>query len=237
MSNVRLIIGGARSGKSSLAEQYAKSSNLPVTYIATAQAFDAEMQQRIAQHQADRPEHWQLIESPLQLAKTIEVVLSNSQQDSCILVDCLTLWLSNSLLKPSDEIEHGSECNLSNWQQEKQQLLNLLERLQQGKCLQQENSLQQPDNIQSNDGSQSQNSQSENSQSQNYQPRQVEIILVSNEVGHGIVPMGELSRQFVDQAGWLHQAIARIANNVEFVMAGLPLTLKSSKKLTPEAEL
>ena len=231
MSSVRLIIGGARSGKSSLAEQYAKSSNLPVTYIATAQAFDAEMQQRIAQHQADRPEHWQLIESPLQLAKTIEVVLSNSQQDSCILVDCLTLWLSNSLLKPSDEIEHGSECNLSYWQQEKQQLLNLLERLQQGKCLQQENSLQQPDNVQSNDGSQSQNSQSENSQSQSYQPRQVEIILVSNEVGHGIVPMGELSRQFVDQAGWLHQAIASIANEVEFVMAGLPLTLKSSEKI------
>ena len=237
MSNVRLIIGGARSGKSSLAEQYAKSSNLPVTYIATAQAFDAEMQQRIAQHQADRPEHWQLIESPLQLAKTIEVVLSNSQQDSCILVDCLTLWLSNSLLKPSDEIEHGSECNLSNWQQEKQQLLNLLERLQQGKCLQQENSLQQPDNIQSNDGSQSQNSQSENSQSQNYQPRQVEIILVSNEVGHGIVPMGELSRQFVDQAGWLHQAIASIANEVEFVMAGLPLTLKSSEKINSKVVL
>ncbi len=237
MSNVRLIIGGARSGKSSLAEQYAKSSNLPVTYIATAQAFDVEMQQRIAQHQADRPEHWQLIESPLQLAKTIELVLSNGQQDSCILVDCLTLWLSNSLLKPSDEIEHGSECNLSYWQQEKQQLLHLLERLQQGKSLQQENSLQQPDNVQSNDGSQSQNSQSENSQSQNYQPRKVEIILVSNEVGHGIVPMGELSRQFVDQAGWLHQAIASIANEVEFVMAGLPLTLKSSEKINSKVVL
>lgn len=69
MNKIRLVIGGARSGKSSLAEQHAKASNLPVTYIATAQAFDDEMQQRIAQHQADRPEHWRLIESPLLLAK------------------------------------------------------------------------------------------------------------------------------------------------------------------------
>ena len=194
LNKVHLIIGGARSGKSSLAERYAKSSNLPVTYIATAQAFDSEMQQRIAQHQAERPEHWQLVESPLLLAKTIASVIENSQQDICILVDCLTLWLSNSLCKPNVEAAHTSECNLDYWQQEKQQFLAQLE------------------SIKLRSGNEKQ---------------RVEIILVSNEVGHGIVPMGELSRQFVDQAGWLHQAIAKVADDVEFVMAGLPLSLKS----------
>ncbi|WP_235839690.1 bifunctional adenosylcobinamide kinase/adenosylcobinamide-phosphate guanylyltransferase [Cognaticolwellia mytili] len=194
LNKVQLIIGGARSGKSALAERYAKLSNLPVIYIATAQAFDSEMQQRIAQHQADRPDHWLLIESPLFLAKTIASAIENNQQDICILVDCLTLWLSNSLCKPNVEVGHTSECNLDYWQQEKQQFLIQLESIKQ--------------------------------QAGNGQKR-VEIILVSNEVGHGIVPMGELSRQFVDQAGWLHQAIASIADNVEFVMAGLPLTLKS----------
>lgn len=201
MNKIKLIIGGARSGKSALAERYARSSNLPVTYIATAQAFDNEMQQRIAQHQADRPEHWQLIESPLLLAKTIESVIESSQQDICILVDCLTLWLSNSLCKPSNEIGRNSECNLTYWQQEKKQLLAQLESI-----------TRQVGN----------------------DAQRVEIILVSNEVGHGIVPMGELSRQFVDQAGWLHQAIANIADKVEFVMAGLPLILKSSEKVIVE---
>jgi adenosylcobinamide kinase/adenosylcobinamide-phosphate guanylyltransferase len=199
MNKIQLIIGGARSGKSALAERYAKSSNFPVTYIATAQAFDSEMQQRIAQHQADRPDHWHLIESPLQLAKTIELAIADSsvaQQGICILVDCLTLWLSNSLCKPSAEVNDNSDGNIAYWQQEKQQLLVLLESIQQHESSQQ---------------------------------RKIEIILVSNEVGHGIVPMGELSRQFVDQAGWLHQAIANIADKVEFVMAGLPLTLKSSE--------
>ncbi len=71
----------------------------------------------------------------------------------------------------------------------------------------------------------------ENIQQKDDDQNPIEIILVSNEVGHGIVPMGELSRQFVDQAGWLHQAIAKLADRVDFVMAGLPLTLKSSEKV------
>ncbi len=207
MSKVALIIGGARSGKSSLAESYAKSSNLPVTYIATAQAYDVEMQQRIKQHQVDRPDHWQLIESPLCLAKKIELAISNAntvnefsiagkqQEGICILVDCLTLWLTNCLCKPATDNDDALGGNLVYWENEKQQFLTLLE------------------NIQQKDDDQN----------------PIEIILVSNEVGHGIVPMGELSRQFVDQAGWLHQAIAKLADRVDFVMAGLPLTLKSSE--------
>lgn len=213
MNKIRFIIGGARSGKSSLAEQYAKSSNLPVTYIATAQALDAEMQQRISQHQADRPEHWALIESPLLLANTIESAIANAlaknTQGICILVDCLTLWLSNCLCKPNENIGKTDDCNMDHtnlgyWQNEQQQLLALLASIQpQGSAKQ----------------------------------ASIEIILVSNEVGHSIVPMGELSRQFVDQAGWLHQAIANIADNVEFVMAGLPLTLKSTEKANSKVTL
>lgn len=207
MIEIKLIIGGARSGKSALAERYAKSSNMPVTYIATAQAFDREMQQRINQHQSDRPNHWQLIESPLQLAKAIELAISNASNEQvndndgiCILVDCLTLWLSNCLCKPNtdlaNDVESNPEGNLVYWEEEKQALLSLLASIQ--KKL--------------------------------HSKKTIELILVSNEVGHGIVPMGELSRQFVDQAGWLHQAIATIADNVDFVMAGLPLALKSSEK-------
>lgn len=227
MNKIQLIIGGARSGKSSLAEQYAKSSNLPVTYIATAQAFDVEMAQRISQHQADRPQHWTLLESPLLLTQAIESAMASSSNGEgiCLLVDCLTLWLSNSLCKPNDVLAgdgllSGTQSgtgtdtqpetyavNLDYWQQEKTQFLALLTRISQQAC-----------NDNSDVGC-------------------VEIILVSNEVGHGIVPMGELSRQFVDQAGWLHQAIASIADNVEFVMAGLPLTLKSAKKTNNKVQL
>tara|TARA_R110000744_G_scaffold372_8_gene1346 strand:+ start:9466 stop:10137 length:672 start_codon:yes stop_codon:yes gene_type:complete len=217
LNKVQLIIGGARSGKSSLAEQYAKSLNLPVTYIATAQAFDAEMQQRISQHQADRPEHWQLLESPLFLAKAIESAIAKANlaegQGICILVDCLTLWLSNSLchqgVETTSVVDNNLNlCNLDYWQQEKQQLLKVLENIQQVAS--------SPHDI--------------------TQHGSINIILVSNEVGHGIVPLGELSRHFVDQAGWLHQAIAKIADNVEFVMAGLPLTLKSSENTNAKVQ-
>lgn len=198
ITKVKLIIGGARSGKSSLAEQCAILSNMSVTYIATAQAFDHEMQQRILQHQQQRPQHWQVIESPLLLAKAIKRELFNAQaaqEKRFVLVDCLTLWLSNCLCQPITEsvkeISANASVNINYWLEEKQQLLDLLADIQQQQFL--------------------------------------HIVLVSNEVGHGIVPMGALSREFVDQAGWLHQAIANIAEQVEFVMAGLPLTLKASK--------
>lgn len=185
MSRLQLVLGGARSGKSSLAEQYAVASNLPVTYIATAQALDTEMIDRISRHQQQRPQHWRLIESPLMLADAIASIIKETcgvnQGGQCILVDCLTLWLSNCLCQKDKEY----------WQAQKQQLLTLLADIEQYK--------------------------------------NVHIILVSNEVGHGIVPMGDLSREFVDQSGWLHQAIAELATGVEFVMAGLPLTLKAEQ--------
>jgi len=146
------------------------------------------MSARIKQHQQQRPDHWALVESPIELANAIKQLVSKhqvaQQTPITILVDCLTLWLSNCLCS------HEQTC----WQQQKQLLLNVLY--------------------------------------DHAQTQKVNLLLVSNEVGHGIVPMGELSRNFVDQAGWLHQEIAEIATNVDFIMAGIPLSLKA-ESLSP----
>jgi len=184
---VHLILGGARSGKSSFAEKQAKQSEesgqSQVYYLATAQSLDGEMSARIKQHQAQRPDHWPLIESPIALANAIEKLVLKHQNEHAtsitVLVDCLTLWLTNCLCSSEKK----------SWQQEKQALLKLLADFEQN--------------------------------------NEVNLLLVSNEVGHGIVPMGELSREFVDQAGWLHQEIAEIATQVDFIMAGIALSLKS----------
>ncbi|WP_150305272.1 bifunctional adenosylcobinamide kinase/adenosylcobinamide-phosphate guanylyltransferase [Pseudomonas saliphila] len=171
---IELILGGARSGKSRLAEQRARASNLPVTYIATSQALDAAMAERIAMHQQQRPAQWSLIEEPLALADALQRVC---EVDQCVLVDCLTLWLTNLLLDPAPQ----------RMEKEQQQLLDLLPHLK------------------------------------------GEIILVSNETGLGVVPLGELTRQYVDAAGWLHQSLAQISDRVTFCVAGLPMTLKGEK--------
>jgi len=165
-----LILGGARSGKSSLAETLAKSSE-QVTYIATATAFDAEMTKRITLHQQQRPNNWLLIECPLLLCEAL-TQLSGSGQT--VLVDCLTLWLNNQLY-------HQPEQDFA---LARQQVADAVSQFQ-GK-----------------------------------------LILVSNEVGMGLVPMGELNRVFVDQQGWLNQQLARVCDEVIFVAAGLPLYLK-----------
>ncbi len=99
---IQLILGGARSGKSRLAEQIAKDSNLNVAYIATAQAFDAEISQRIQHHQAQRPAHWTVIEEPLYLANCL---IELDQPKQVILVDCLTLWMSNLLMHENPELQ------------------------------------------------------------------------------------------------------------------------------------
>ena len=101
---LQLILGGARSGKSRLAEQTAKESGLSVVYIATAQALDEEMQQRIQHHQQQRPSHWQLCEEPIFLA---DQLLELDQENQLILVDCLTLWLTNLLLAEDTALQRS----------------------------------------------------------------------------------------------------------------------------------
>ena len=92
---LQLILGGARSGKSRLAEKLASETGLPVTYIATSQPQDGEMNERVALHRQRRPEHWGLIEEPIELAR---VLRENAAAGQCLLVDCLTLWLTNLLM-------------------------------------------------------------------------------------------------------------------------------------------
>lgn len=171
MTHTQLILGGARSGKSRYAEQCAQAlrPSRKRLYVATATAGDDEMSDRIQQHQERRDEQWQLIEEPIHLAN----VLDHAQGDSVILIDCLTLWLSNCL---------HEKC----WVEQRDAFLRLLSETQ------------------------------------------ANVIMVSNEVGSGIVPMGELSRQFVDQSGWLHQEIASVCTHVNLVVAGLPLALKGT---------
>jgi adenosylcobinamide kinase/adenosylcobinamide-phosphate guanylyltransferase len=168
-----LILGGARSGKSALAERLAGDSGREVVYVATAQAHDDEMHDRIAHHRARRPAHWRSVEEPLALA---EVLRLHAREDRCVLVDCLTLWLSNLLIDPEP----------ARFDRERDTVLELLPDLP------------------------------------------GDVLLVSNEVGLGIVPMGALSRRFVDEAGRLHQAIATQCERVLFVTAGLPIALKGA---------
>lgn len=174
-----LILGGARSGKSRLALQRAEAAGRPVSFIATAQANDAEMAARIARHQAERPAHWTTIEAPLDLAGAIHAAGAG-----CVVVDCLTLWLTNCLCQPDPAAFAGQRAAL---------LATLAAR----RSLEDKNA--------------------------------ADLILVSNETGLGIVPLGELTRRFVDEAGWLNQDIAQLADEVVFVAAGLPLILKGNQ--------
>lgn len=168
-----LILGGARSGKSTLAERRALDSGLDVVYLATAQALDGEMAARIEHHRARRPARWDCIETPIALAAALR---AQATPERCLLVDCLTLWLSNLL----------GDRDGDAFAREREDLLATLPQL----------------------------------------PGQV--LLVSNEVGQGVVPMGELSRRFVDEAGRLHQALAEQCGRVCLVVAGLPLWLKGA---------
>lgn len=175
MNNIHLILGGARSGKSAFAEKLAIDSNLPVTYIATAQVYDAEFGQRVDHHKLRRPAHWKTVEQSFNLGETLK---EHAKTNEYIIVDCLTLWLAQCICPDCDR-----PPNLD-WQSERHALLETIPTLK---------------------GT---------------------VLFVSNEVGMGIVPLGEINRQFQDEQGRLNQAIAQLADKVSFVAAGLPLTLK-----------
>lgn len=172
----QLILGGARSGKSALAERLAqaiaRADNQRLIYIASSDASqnDAEMDRRIERHKSDRGDGWHTVEEPIALADALQ---QHCSADTCVLIDCTTLWLTNCLFITDN-------C----WQQEKTKLLTQLP------------------NLAGN------------------------IIFVGNEVGQGVVPMGEVNRTFVDESGWLHQDLAKLCDRVIFTAAGLPMVLK-----------
>jgi adenosylcobinamide kinase / adenosylcobinamide-phosphate guanylyltransferase len=165
-----LVLGGARSGKSRLAEAMVLGAGRRAVYLATGRAFDGEMETRIADHQARRGPEWQSVDVPLDLVPALR---RHAAADTAILVDCLTLWITNLMLEGRD-VPRESDA-----------LVALLAA-----------GLAGP------------------------------VVLVSNEVGLGIVPDNAMARAFRDHAGRLHQSIAAIAGRVLFVAAGLPLTLK-----------
>jgi adenosylcobinamide kinase / adenosylcobinamide-phosphate guanylyltransferase len=164
-----LVLGGARSGKSRYAESLITALPPPWVYVATAQALDAEMTERIAAHRARRGGAWRTIEAPHDLAGALEAPAGEP-----VLVDCLTLWLSNRMLAQADV-----DAEIA-------RLESTLDR------------------------------------------RACPVVLVSNEVGFGIVPDNALARRFRDLQGRLNQRMAARADRVVLMVAGLPLTVKGS---------
>ena len=180
MAGHSLILGGARSGKSRYAEDTALGLQLRPIYVATGAAGDVEMAVRVAAHQARRDRRWQTIEEPLDVA---QVLARESTAESVILIDCLTLWLSN-LMAAGRDIAGARD--------------GLLAALAAAPG---------------------------------------PVIMVSNEVGLGIVPMNPLTRQFRDEAGYLHQAVAALAAQVVFMAAGLPLVMKGAAQSVPSPQI
>lgn len=166
---ITLLLGGARSGKSRLAEDLAGRRDGRLVYIATAEAFDDEMRARIATHKARRSDRWHNIEAPVAVAEVLQAL---PPETGAVLVDCLTLWLSNLM--------HGGR----DVEAEAAGLVQALGAVR------------------------------------------FPVLLVSNEVGLGIVPENRLARDFRDHQGRLNQAIAAAADHVIFMAAGLPLILK-----------
>ncbi len=162
-----LVLGGARSGKSRHAEGLIEAEPAPWTYVATAQGWDDEMRARIAEHKARRSRNWRTVDAPLDLAAVIA-----ANDGGPILVDCLTLWLTNIMLAERDA---GAE---------RAALIDACRRAA------------------------------------------GPLVLVSNEVGFGIVPENALARRFRDEAGRLHQELAAIADRVVLVVAGIPMQVK-----------
>ncbi len=163
-----LITGGARSGKSALAERLALKPTGTAVYIATAEAKDAEMSDRIAQHRARRGTAWTDIHAPIDLVQA----LRRSDGETPRLVDCLTLWLTNLMLSDADWRTAGDALASEIKQQT------------------------------------------------------APVVIVTNEVGGGIVPEHKLAREFRDAAGWLNQTIAQAVDEVWLSVAGYPVKVK-----------
>jgi adenosylcobinamide kinase / adenosylcobinamide-phosphate guanylyltransferase len=170
LARLTLVIGGARSGKSALAERLVRATGRTRRYIATAEAWDDEMRARIAAHRRDRGADWTTVEAP----RNLDQALADARADEVVLVDCATLWLTNQMLADQDLDLEGPR------------LLAAL------------SSCPAP------------------------------VIVVSNEVGWGIVPDNALARRFRDAQGRLNQQLAAQAGLVIGVMAGLPIVLKGS---------
>lgn len=180
-SKITLILGGARSGKSTFAEQLAINSEQPVTYLATADICDKEMEERVRMHRERRPEDWAIWEgSPEKLPKAI------SGMKGTLILDCLTMWLTR-LTFATDAADSDNE---KVWQMRELEIRQLTEELCRAV----------------KDGT--------------------HLIIVSNEVGYGIVPDNRLARRFRDMQGRMNQLCGKYADVVALVVAGYPVWVK-----------
>jgi len=176
-SELVMITGGVRSGKSALAQSLAEEANASVLFVATAQALDEEMAKRIRQHQRSRPESWATLEEPLNVA---EVLRRYPAGYGLVVVDCLTLWATNLLLKnesADDKSVLGPVEELLRWQKK----------------------------------------------------IGVNMIVVTNEVGMGVIPANAISRRFSDLLGKANQLLADAADKVYLMVSGLPVQLKPTR--------
>jgi len=176
-----LVLGGARSGKSRFAQSLCAAERR-VAFVATARLDDEEMRARVAHHQQDRPTHWHTIEEPLEIAGVVE---TRSADFDVVLIDCLTLWLSNLCWEHRDHAEDALRTAAS------QEVARLIAAASASN-----------------------------------------VVVVSNEVGYGLVPESPVGRVFRDLQGWLNQDLACAANYVYQVVAGIPIPIKY-----PEAKL
>jgi adenosylcobinamide kinase/adenosylcobinamide-phosphate guanylyltransferase len=174
-----LVIGGCRSGKSSHALHLAeKMRGDEKIFVATCVPRDDEMRQRVANHQKQRSQKWKTVEAPLRLP---EAIGENAKTGSVVLVDCLTMWVSNLLM------ENGDDPGIADVLRIEAQIPGLVHAID---------------------------------------PADGPVILVSNEVGAGIVPENKLARRFRDLVGSLNQAVAKRADSVVWMVAGIPVSVK-----------
>ncbi|HUX86964.1 MAG TPA: bifunctional adenosylcobinamide kinase/adenosylcobinamide-phosphate guanylyltransferase [Chloroflexota bacterium] len=191
-SSITLILGGARSGKSDYAQQLAVASGRAVVFVATATPSatedDPEMAERIAAHRRARPAQWQTVEETIEL---VHAIVQHAQPDDVVVIDCLTLWVSNVCLAELDEEAEADGASLEHWR-----LLEAALTTQTAALLHVARS------------------------------KQIDVILISNEVGLGVVPAFPLGRHYRDLLGRVNQAVAREADSVILMVAGLPINLR-----------
>jgi len=178
-SKITLLLGGARSGKSSYAQTLAEESGKSVTYLATAQALDDEMSARIQKHQSERPAHWQTLEIPLELASHVGEIKSD-----LVILDCMTLLATNLLMQfvKDDLVDEAPFAEAIH-----KEVADLLAAIR--------------------------------ASNQDW-------IIISNEIGLGLVPPYQMGRVYRDLLGWANQHLAREADKVIFIVAGIPMVVK-----------
>ncbi|MFH1183553.1 MAG: bifunctional adenosylcobinamide kinase/adenosylcobinamide-phosphate guanylyltransferase [Chloroflexota bacterium] len=192
MRKLTFIIGGARSGKSAHAERLAEQGRGQVLYIATAQPLDEEMRSRIAAHRQRRSIQWQTLELPTDVGKH---VLAHPQHAEVVVLDCLTLLVSNRLLQAAPDANHPAEITARLMvEQEVETLLKAIE------------------------------------------ASRSHWLVVSNEVGQGVVPAYPMGRLFRDMLGWANKQMAKRADEVLWMVAGIPVPIGQHRGAATDSE-